>query len=229
MAPGPESKPATVLWEYKTAVHDCLSIQLRLASKRELSKGMSSPITEIPGHKVDPVYSGERHLTQLESGREVQDDKMNSSMQGEEGRQANESKTRPAEDWKISRDELLIIVSLSIINMVVALDSSIIVTALRVSIGIGRFSTRAGCESTDTEWQTITVDIRADTTQGFWIGTSYLLASTVVMPPVASVSAIFGRPLCLLLSLCAFTLGSLLCCVARSVTLLLAGRAVQGT
>ena len=75
----------------------------------------------------------------------------------------------------------------------------------------------------------MTVDIRADTTQSFWIGTSYLLASTVVMPPVASISMIFGRPLCLLLSLCAFTLGGLICCVSRSVTLLLAGRTVQGT
>lgn len=155
-------------------------------------------------------------------------------MQGEEGRQADEPKTRPAADWKISRNELLIIVSLSIINMVVALDSSIIVTALKVSIGIDRFTighlyAGAGCKATNVKWQTMTVDIRADTTQGFWIGTSYLLASTVVMPPVASISTIFGRPLCLLLSLCAFTLGSLICCVSRSVTLLLAGRAIQGT
>lgn len=196
---------------------------------------MSSSITEIPGHKVDPVDSGGAHLTQLENAREIQDEKMHSSIQGEENRQADKPKARPALDWKISRNELLVIISLSIINMVVALDSSIIVTALEVSSGvdhlsIGRFNTGAGwCKPTNAEWQTMTMDIGANTTQGFWIGSSYLLASTVVMPPVASISTIFGRPLCLLLSLCAFTLGSLLCCVSRSVTLLLAGRAVQGT
>ena len=75
-------------------------------------------------------------------------------MQGEEGRQADEPKTRPAADWKISRNELLIIVSLSIINMVVALDSSIIVTALKVSIGIdcftiGHLNIGAGCKATN--------------------------------------------------------------------------------
>ncbi|KAK7980158.1 GNAT family acetyltransferase [Apiospora arundinis] len=109
-------------------------------------------------------------------------------------------------EWKIGKQELYIILSLTVINMVVALDSSIIITALK----------------------TMTAALGADTTQGFWIGTSFLLASTVAMPPVASLSEIFGRPLCLLFSLAAFTLGSLLCCVARGVRLLLAGRAVQG-
>ncbi|KAK6825652.1 major facilitator superfamily transporter [Apiospora arundinis] len=111
-----------------------------------------------------------------------------------------------APEWKIGKQELYIILSLTVINMVVALDSSIIITALK----------------------TMTAALGADTTQGFWIGTSFLLASTVAMPPVASLSEIFGRPLCLLFSLAAFTLGSLLCCVARGVRLLLAGRAVQG-
>ncbi|KAK6844653.1 major facilitator superfamily transporter [Apiospora arundinis] len=109
-------------------------------------------------------------------------------------------------EWKIGKQELYIILLLTVINMVVALDSSIIITALK----------------------TMTAALGADTTQGFWIGTSFLLASTVAMPPVASLSEIFGRPLCLLFSLAAFTLGSLLCCVARGVRLLLAGRAVQG-
>lgn len=74
----------------------------------------------------------------------------------------------------------------------------------------------------------MTAALGADTTQGFWIGTSFLLASTVAMPPAASLSDIFGRSLCLMLSLALFTLGSLLCCMAHGVRLLLAGRAVQG-
>ncbi|KAK7920414.1 hypothetical protein PG985_008436 [Apiospora marii] len=95
-------------------------------------------------------------------------------------------------EWKIGRQELYIILSLTVINM------------------------------------TMTVALGADTTQGFWIGTSFLLASTVAMPPFASLSEIFGRPLCLMLSLALFTLGSLLCSLAHGVRLLLAGRAVQG-
>lgn len=35
-------------------------------------------------------------------------------------------------EWKIGRQELYIILSLTVINMVVALDSSIIITALKV-------------------------------------------------------------------------------------------------
>jgi MFS family permease len=67
-----------------------------------------------------------------------------------------------------------------------------------------------------------------DTTQGFWIGTSYLLASTVIMPPMASISEIFGRPVCLMISLVIFALGTILCCVAGNISVLLGGRAVQG-
>ncbi|KAK7948893.1 uncharacterized protein PG986_009779 [Apiospora aurea] len=111
-----------------------------------------------------------------------------------------------APEWKIGRQELYIILSLTVINMVVALDSSIIITALK----------------------TMTVALGADTTQGFWIGTSFLLASTVAMPPIASLSEVFGRPACLLCALALFTLGSVLCSAARGVRLLLAGRAVQG-
>ena len=82
-------------------------------------------------------------MAQLENAKQIQNEKANSLVQGEEGRQVDEPKTRPAADWKISHNELLIIVSLSIINMVVALDSSIIVTALKVRFGIGRFNTRS--------------------------------------------------------------------------------------
>ena len=39
-----------------------------------------------------------------------------------------------APEWEIGRQELYIILSLTVINMVVALDSSIIITALKVSV-----------------------------------------------------------------------------------------------
>ncbi|KAK8039713.1 Efflux pump FUS6 [Apiospora rasikravindrae] len=128
------------------------------------------------------------------------------SHEAEVDAEAQVAQTPTAPEWKIGRQELYIILSLTVINMVVALDSSIIITALK----------------------TMTVALGADTTQGFWIGTSFLLASTVIMPPVASLSEIFGRPICLMFSLAMFTLGSILCCAAHGVRLLLAGRAVQG-
>ncbi|KAI1870009.1 uncharacterized protein JN550_005599 [Neoarthrinium moseri] len=120
--------------------------------------------------------------------------------------EADEAQRLSAEEWKIPKHELFIILSLMIINMVVALDASVIVTALSSMI----------------------YDVGGDTTQGFWIGTAYLLASTVVMPPMASVSEIFGRPVCLMASLVLFSIGSILCCAAHNVATLLGGRAVQG-
>jgi MFS family permease len=48
------------------------------------------------------------------------------------------------------------------------------------------------------------------------------------MPFTAALSDIFGRPLCLLTSLAIFTVGTVLCCVAKSLSVLLVGRSVQG-
>lgn len=45
---------------------------------------------------------------------------------------------------------------------------------------------------------------------------------------MASFSEIFGRPICLMLSIGLFSLGSILCCIARKMSVLLGGRAVQG-
>ncbi|KAK6078071.1 efflux pump antibiotic resistance [Seiridium cupressi] len=120
--------------------------------------------------------------------------------------EADEAQREQTDDWKISKHQLYIILSLTIINMVVALDASVIVTALNSIIS----------------------DIGGDTTEGFWIGTSYLLATTVVMPPMASVSEIFGRSVCLMVSLGLFSIGSIMCSVAKNISVLLGGRAVQG-
>lgn len=72
------------------------------------------------------------------------------------------------------------------------------------------------------------LDLGLDTTTAFWIGTSYLLSNAVTMPFTAELSNIFGRPVVLLASLAFFTGGTLLCCLARSVAVLLAGRSLQG-
>jgi MFS family permease len=48
------------------------------------------------------------------------------------------------------------------------------------------------------------------------------------MPFTAALSDIFGRPVCLLTALAIFTVGTILCCVANTFTILLAGRSIQG-
>jgi MFS family permease len=72
------------------------------------------------------------------------------------------------------------------------------------------------------------VDLQADTTEGFWIGTSYLLVNAVTMPVIASLSEIFGRPICLEFALVMFTIGTIFCCAAHNVGIMLVGRCIQG-
>jgi MFS family permease len=71
-------------------------------------------------------------------------------------------------------------------------------------------------------------DIGASTTQGVWIGTSYLLVNAVTMPVIASLSDIFGRSISLEFSLVMFTLGTIICCTAQNIGSLLVGRSIQG-
>lgn len=50
--------------------------------------------------------------------------------------EADEAQQENTQEWKISKHELYIILSLTVINMVVALDASVIVTALNVSTSL---------------------------------------------------------------------------------------------
>ncbi|KAL2282137.1 hypothetical protein FJTKL_11179 [Diaporthe vaccinii] len=115
-------------------------------------------------------------------------------------------KQKTASHWSPNKHQVLIMFALSIISFMVALDACIIVTSLNA----------------------IVLDLGLDTTTAFWIGTSYLLSNAVTMPFTAELSNIFGRPVVLLASLAFFTGGTLLCCLARSVAVLLAGRCLQG-
>jgi MFS family permease len=74
----------------------------------------------------------------------------------------------------------------------------------------------------------IITDLNSNTTKGFWVGISYLLANAISMPLIAALSDIFGRRPCLFAAVSLFTLGSLLCCLARSIDILLVGRCFQG-
>lgn len=61
-----------------------------------------------------------------------------------------------------------------------------------------------------------------------WVGTAYLLTSTVVTPLFAKLSDVYGRKLFVQLSMLIFIGGSLLCGVAQSMFALVVARAIQG-
>ncbi|WP_282025608.1 MDR family MFS transporter [Limimaricola cinnabarinus] len=61
-----------------------------------------------------------------------------------------------------------------------------------------------------------------------WVVTAYLLASTVGAPVFGKLGDLFGRKAVLQGGLGVFTLGALICGVAPSMEVLIAGRAVQG-
>ncbi|OWY57806.1 hypothetical protein AA0120_g1128 [Alternaria tenuissima] len=108
--------------------------------------------------------------------------------------------------WKPQKRELLIMVSLSFISLMVALDATILVTVLPV----------------------IAQKLNGTAAEAFWTGTSYLLTSAIFQPVIASVSAVFGRQQLLITSLLFFTTGTILCSVADNFTTLLGGRCIQG-
>src|SRR5919106_2381362 len=58
--------------------------------------------------------------------------------------------------------------------------------------------------------------------------TSYLVAATVVMPAYGKLGDRFGRPRLLLVAICIFVVGAILCAVAPSMLALIAARIVQG-
>ncbi|KAJ1917230.1 hypothetical protein H4219_003314 [Mycoemilia scoparia] len=61
-----------------------------------------------------------------------------------------------------------------------------------------------------------------------WIATAYMLTSTALQPLYGKLSDIFGRLATLLFSLIIFLIGSILCATAKSMTWLIAARAVTG-
>ncbi|PYH94464.1 MFS general substrate transporter [Aspergillus ellipticus CBS 707.79] len=61
-----------------------------------------------------------------------------------------------------------------------------------------------------------------------WTGTAYMLTSTACQPLYGRLSDIFGRKTVLVFALAVFLIGSVLCGVSRSMTMLIVTRAVAG-
>ena len=61
-----------------------------------------------------------------------------------------------------------------------------------------------------------------------WVGTSYILVSTIATPILGKLGDLFGRRRMILVVIGIFTIGSLLCGLATNMTQLIAARGLQG-
>ncbi|KAG7038363.1 major facilitator superfamily transporter [Colletotrichum scovillei] len=122
------------------------------------------------------------------------------------GELGDEEISQGQDKWEPSRRHMAIMATAALLSLMVALDACVIVTSL----------------------QAIVADLELSTYDGFWIGTAYLLANAVLMLFIADLSRVFGRRPCLTISVAFFTLGTTLCCMSRSIALMLAGRSLQG-
>ncbi|KAH0836447.1 MFS general substrate transporter [Lanmaoa asiatica] len=66
------------------------------------------------------------------------------------------------------------------------------------------------------------------TSQFTWVGSAYALASTAFLPMSGGLAQTFGRRPTILLSICLFAIGSTVCGCANDMTILIAGRTMQG-
>ncbi|TCD70615.1 hypothetical protein EIP91_002645 [Steccherinum ochraceum] len=114
--------------------------------------------------------------------------------------EAAASESRPKRDLKF----WLIIVSLCVSLFCSALDFTGVATAL----------------------PTIVHDLNG--ADFAWVGTSYAISATALLPFNGGLSEIFGRRLMMLITLALFALGSALCGAAQSMEWLIAARVVQG-
>ncbi|KAI1647054.1 putative MFS transporter [Daldinia loculata] len=108
--------------------------------------------------------------------------------------------------WKPTKRFLLAFMSLLTIVSAVAIESTSLPTALPI----------------------MSAELGGTALQAFWSGTSFLLASTVIQPTVASMSHILGRRIMLYVSSAGFVGGSLIAALAGNFNVVLVGRTIQG-
>src|SRR5471030_2492025 len=99
----------------------------------------------------------------------------------------------------------LLFTALMLVMLLGALDQTIVSTALPTIVG-----ELGGLESLS------------------WVVTSYLLTSTIVVPPYGKFGDLFGRKVVIQASILIFLAGSILCGVAQDMTQLIVLRALQG-
>ena len=94
------------------------------------------------------------------------------------------------------------------------------------SICIALFLSALELTAISTALPTIAHDLHAD--DFVWVGSAYTLSSTAFLPMSGGLAQIFGRRPALLSCLALFALGSGICGGASNMSMLIAGRTVQG-
>jgi MFS family permease len=109
-------------------------------------------------------------------------------------------------DYTPRRNMIPIMIALCVASFLAILDISFVTTAL----------------------PTIAAYFKASQISYSWVGSSYLVTQSALAPLWGKVSDIFGRKPIVLLATFVFFIGSLICAVANSIAVLIAGRAIQG-
>ncbi|EXJ77868.1 hypothetical protein A1O3_09027 [Capronia epimyces CBS 606.96] len=106
----------------------------------------------------------------------------------------------------VSRKFLMAFATLAVLTLMVALDGTSISVALPI----------------------VAKKLHGSAIEAFWVGTSFMLASTVLQPNFASLSHIFGRMPVIMASIAFFFVGVMMAGMAKHFNLLLVGRTIQG-
>ncbi|KAK2593323.1 hypothetical protein QQS21_008966 [Conoideocrella luteorostrata] len=110
-------------------------------------------------------------------------------------------------DYTPRRNMIPIMIALCVASFLAILDISFVTTALPTIAGY----------------------FKASQISYSWVGSSYLVAQSALAPLWGKMSDIFGRKPIVLLATFVFFIGSLICAVANSIAVLIAGRAIQGS
>ncbi|MDY6998981.1 MAG: MDR family MFS transporter [Actinomycetota bacterium] len=100
-------------------------------------------------------------------------------------------------------------------------------TIIFVAVVLGMFLAALDQTIVATALPTVVADLGGAGHQA-WVVTSYLLASTIVTAIAGKLGDLFGRKTVFAAALVFFLIGSVLCGIAHSMTMLVAARAVQG-
>ncbi|KAJ5669517.1 hypothetical protein N7462_010587 [Penicillium macrosclerotiorum] len=118
----------------------------------------------------------------------------------------NEQEMGRETKFSISKQDILILLSMASLSLMAALDGTSISVAL----------------------PTISHELGGTAIEAFWTGTSFTLCSAVFQPVFSSLSNLFGRKPLVLAAIAWFTIGTIVAGVANNFTHMLIGRSLQG-
>jgi predicted MFS family arabinose efflux permease len=171
---------------------------------------MQTPKSNAPNKDIDDVATSSSDPSVAERDSTLRDNEENMKGQEKGGHDSVPAAAAPgAQDEEYPQRSkakiALIMLSLAIAVLLVALDITIVTTAL----------------------PTISADFNS--ASGYtWIGSAYLIAQSAATPIWGKVSDIFGRKPILLLTNAIFFVGSLIAGLSVNIDMLIAARVIQG-